>query len=129
MRSGDPDLVPMPVGQIVGRMNEVRPVAEVMAGLLAEADAVLAKLGGLDRPSRGRVERTREYIEILGAVSARREPLRYDGKHYQLPLRGGTGRGKPLRSILHPYRDEIPVYLGAEGPKNVALAAEIADGW
>jgi len=49
MRSGDPDLVPMPVGQIVGRMNEVRPVAEVMAALLAEADAVLAFLGGLDR--------------------------------------------------------------------------------
>ena len=42
---------------------------------------------------------------------------------------GGTGLGKPLRSILHPYRTEIPVYLGAEGPKNVALAAEIADGW
>ncbi len=43
--------------------------------------------------------------------------------------RGGTGLGKPLRSILHPYRTEIPIYLGAEGPKNVALAAEIADGW
>jgi F420-dependent oxidoreductase-like protein len=42
---------------------------------------------------------------------------------------GGTGLGKPLRSILHPYRKEIPIYLGAEGPKNVALAAEIADGW
>ncbi len=42
---------------------------------------------------------------------------------------GGTGLGKPLRSILHPYRTEIPIYLGAEGPKNVALAAEIADGW
>jgi hypothetical protein len=47
MRSGEPDLVPMPVGQIVGRMNEVRPVAEVIAALLAEADAVLARLGGL----------------------------------------------------------------------------------
>jgi F420-dependent oxidoreductase-like protein len=53
----------------------------------------------------------------------------YDGKHYQLPYAGGTGLGKPLRSILHPYRAEIPIYLGAEGPKNVALAAEIADGW
>jgi NAD(P)H-dependent flavin oxidoreductase YrpB (nitropropane dioxygenase family) len=49
MRSGEPDLVPMPVGQIVGRMNEVRPVAEVMDALLAEAEAVLAFLGGLDR--------------------------------------------------------------------------------
>jgi F420-dependent oxidoreductase-like protein len=77
------------------------------------------------------LERTREYIEILRAVIARQEPVRYEGKHYQLPLAGSTatGLGKPLRSILHPYRPEIPVYLGAEGPKNVALAAEIADGW
>ena len=75
------------------------------------------------------LERTREYIDILRRVIARAEPVEYDGKHYQLPLRGGAGLGKPLRSILHPYRTEIPVYLGAEGPKNVALAAEIADGW
>jgi F420-dependent oxidoreductase-like protein len=75
------------------------------------------------------LERTREYIDILRAVIARREPVAYDGRHYQLPYPGGTGLGKPLRSILHPYRPEIPVYLGAEGPKNVALAAEIADGW
>src|SRR6516165_6892774 len=77
------------------------------------------------------LERTREYIDIVRQVIARREPVRYDGKHYQLPLTGGqsTGLGKPLRSILHPYRTEIPIYLGAEGPKNVALAAEIADGW
>jgi F420-dependent oxidoreductase-like protein len=75
------------------------------------------------------LERTREYIDIVRQVIARREPVSYDGKHYQLPLPAGTGLGKPLRSILHPYRTEIPVYLGAEGPKNVALAAEIADGW
>jgi F420-dependent oxidoreductase-like protein len=75
------------------------------------------------------LERTREYIDILRAVIARQEPVAYDGRHYQLPHPGGTGLGKPLRSILHPYRPEIPVYLGAEGPKNVALAAEIADGW
>ena len=78
------------------------------------------------------LERTREYIDIVRQVIARREPVSYDGKHYQLPLPpedGSTGLGKPLRSILHPYRTEIPIYLGAEGPKNVALAAEIADGW
>jgi F420-dependent oxidoreductase-like protein len=75
------------------------------------------------------LERTREYVDILRKVIARAEPASYDGKHYQLPLAAGTGLGKPLRSILHPYRTEIPVYLGAEGPKNVALAAEIADGW
>jgi F420-dependent oxidoreductase-like protein len=75
------------------------------------------------------LERTREYVEILRAIIAREQPVVYHGNHYQLPLRGGTGLGKPLRSILHPYRPSIPVYLGAEGPKNVALAAEIADGW
>jgi F420-dependent oxidoreductase-like protein len=75
------------------------------------------------------LERTREYVDILRKVIAREEPVSYDGKHYQLPLQAGTGLGKPLRSILHPYRTEIPIYLGAEGPKNVALAAEIADGW
>jgi F420-dependent oxidoreductase-like protein len=75
------------------------------------------------------LERTREYIDILRLVIARGEPVTYDGQQYQLPLPGGTGLGKPLRSILHPYRTEIPIYLGAEGPKNVALAAEIADGW
>jgi F420-dependent oxidoreductase-like protein len=75
------------------------------------------------------LERTREYIDILRKVIAREEPVVYDGKHYQLPLGDGTGLGKPLRSILHPYRTEIPIYLGAEGPKNVALGAEIADGW
>ncbi|HEX4287475.1 MAG TPA: LLM class F420-dependent oxidoreductase, partial [Trebonia sp.] len=75
------------------------------------------------------LERTREYIDILRLVIARGEPVSYDGRHYQLPLQAGTGLGKPLRSILHPYRTEIPIYLGAEGPKNVALAAEIADGW
>ena len=75
------------------------------------------------------LERTREYVDILRKVIAREEPVSYDGKHYQLPLQAGTGLGKPLRSILHPYRTEIPIYLGAEGPRNVALAAEIADGW
>ena len=75
------------------------------------------------------LERTREYVEILRAIIAREQPVVYHGKHYQSPFPGGTGLGKPLRSILHPYRASIPVYLGAEGPKNVALAAEIADGW
>lgn len=75
------------------------------------------------------LERTREYIDIVRKVIARGEPVTYHGKHYQLPYPGGTGLGKPLRSIVHPCRPEIPIYLGAEGPKNVALAAEVADGW
>ncbi|MFD6061686.1 LLM class F420-dependent oxidoreductase [Rhodococcus wratislaviensis] len=75
------------------------------------------------------LERTREYVEIMRAVWAREKPVTYEGRHYQLPLAGGSGLGKPLKSIVHPLREDIPVYLGAEGPKNVALAAEIADGW
>ncbi len=85
--------------------------------------------GWYGQPYARPLERTREYIDIVRKVIARREPVSYDGRHYQLPLHAGTGLGKPLRSILHPYRTEIPIYLGAEGPKNVALAAEIADGW
>ncbi|HSP39218.1 MAG TPA: LLM class F420-dependent oxidoreductase [Frankiaceae bacterium] len=73
--------------------------------------------------------RTREYIDILRAVMARESPVEHTGEFYNLPFRGGTGLGKPLRSTLHPYRPDIPIFLGAEGPKNVALAAEIADGW
>ena len=73
--------------------------------------------------------RTREYIDILRLTMAREQPVSYEGEFFQLPATEGTGLGKPLRSTLHPLRAEIPIYLGAEGPKNVALAAEIADGW
>ncbi|MFI7575691.1 LLM class F420-dependent oxidoreductase [Micromonospora sp. NPDC049497] len=73
--------------------------------------------------------RTREYIDIVRAVLARTGPVEYDGAFYQLPQRGGTGLGKPLKSTVHPLRTDIPIFLAAEGPKNVALAAEIADGW
>lgn len=73
--------------------------------------------------------RTREYIDIVRRIVAREEPVDYVGDHYQMPLRGGTGLGKPLKSIVRPRRTDIPIYLGAEGPKNVALAAEICDGW
>ncbi|MFI6313922.1 LLM class F420-dependent oxidoreductase [Nocardia fusca] len=85
--------------------------------------------GWYGRPYPRPLERTREYIEIMRAVWAREAPVTYQGRHYELPCSGGTGLGKPLKSIVHPLRRDIPVYLGAEGPKNVALAAEIADGW
>jgi F420-dependent oxidoreductase-like protein len=75
--------------------------------------------------------RTREYVEIVRKAIAREAPLEHDGDHYQIPYLGNdaTGLGKPLKSILHPVRSEIPIYLAAIGPKNVALTAEIADGW
>ncbi|MGV9325910.1 LLM class F420-dependent oxidoreductase [Streptosporangium sandarakinum] len=73
--------------------------------------------------------RTREYVEIMRKVWRRDEPVTHDGEHYPLPYPGGAGLGKPLKLITRPLRPDIPVYLGAEGPRNVALAAEIADGW
>lgn len=75
--------------------------------------------------------RTREYVDILRQVWAREAPVHSDGPHYPLPLtgEGTTGLGKNLKPITHPLRADIPVMLGAEGPKNVALAAEICDGW
>ena len=74
--------------------------------------------------------KTREYVEIVRAVWRREKPLTFTGEYYQIPYAGpgATGLGKPLKSILH-GRADIPIYLAAIGPKNVALAAEIADGW
>jgi F420-dependent oxidoreductase-like protein len=73
--------------------------------------------------------RTREYIGILRDIWARKGPVKADGDHYKLPLAGGTGLAKPLKSSIHPLREDIPIYLGAEGPKNIALCAELCDGW
>jgi F420-dependent oxidoreductase-like protein len=75
--------------------------------------------------------RTREYVDILRQVWAREAPVHSAGPHYPLPLtgEGTTGLGKNLKPITHPLRADIPIMLGAEGPKNVALAAEICDGW
>jgi F420-dependent oxidoreductase-like protein len=73
--------------------------------------------------------RTREYVEIVRRVIRCEEPLEYHGQCYDIPVQGGSGLGKPLKLMLKPVRPAIPVYLAALGPKNVALAAEIADGW
>ena len=75
--------------------------------------------------------RTREYIDIVRQVWAREAPVTSAGPHYPLPFagEGTTGLGKPLKPIVHPLRADIPIMLGAEGPKNIALAAEICDGW
>jgi len=75
--------------------------------------------------------RTREYIGIIRQVLAREAPVTNAGPHHPLPFEGpgSLGLGKSLKPITHPLRDDLPIWLGAEGPKNVALAAEIADGW
>jgi F420-dependent oxidoreductase-like protein len=73
--------------------------------------------------------RTREYVEVVRSIWRRDAPVDHHGAFYDMPLQGGTGLGKPLKSTVHPLRADIPIFLGAEGPKNVALAAEICDGW
>jgi F420-dependent oxidoreductase-like protein len=77
------------------------------------------------------LKRTREYISIVRQALRREEPVSFQGEFYRHPYDGPNswGLGKPLKSITHPLRADIPILLGAEGPKNVALAAEIADGW
>jgi F420-dependent oxidoreductase-like protein len=74
--------------------------------------------------------KTREYVEIVRAA-LRREVVEHHGEHYDIPYSGpdATGLGKPLKLMARPLRADIPIYLAALGPKNVALAAEIADGW
>lgn len=73
------------------------------------------------------VSRTREYVAIMRQVLAREGPVASPGPLYPLPLREGPGR--PLKIITHPLRRDLPILIGAYGPKNVALAAEVGDGW
>jgi F420-dependent oxidoreductase-like protein len=87
--------------------------------------------GWYGQPFAKPLSRTREYVDIVRQVLRREAPVTNDGPHYPLPYtgEGSWGLGKPLRSITHPMRADLPIVLGAEGPKNVALTAEIADGW
>ncbi|GGM74150.1 putative luciferase-like protein [Lentzea pudingi] len=87
--------------------------------------------GWYGRPFAKPLARTREYVSILRQVMAREAPVRNDGPHYPLPYQGpgALGLGKPLKPITHPLRADLPIWLGAEGPRNVALTSEIADGW
>lgn len=71
--------------------------------------------------------RTREYVTVVREILRRERPLEHHGKVYDLPLT--HGRGRPLKSILHPRRADLPIYLAAIGPKAVQLAGELADGW
>jgi F420-dependent oxidoreductase-like protein len=75
------------------------------------------------------LQRSREYVEIVREILRREKPLEFHGEHFDVPIQGGTGLGKPLKTIVHPLRADLPIYLAAIGPKNIALAAEIADGW
>jgi F420-dependent oxidoreductase-like protein len=72
--------------------------------------------------------KTREYVEIV-RTALRREVVEHHGEHYDIPLRDGSGLGKPLKLMARPLRPEIPIYLAAMAPKAVAQACEIGDGW
>ncbi|MBE7701449.1 LLM class F420-dependent oxidoreductase [Oerskovia sp. Sa1BUA8] len=131
------------LGTAVAQMSARTPTATAMAALtldhLSGGRAILGLgvsgpqvvEGWYGQPYPRPLARTREYVEIVREVIARQGPVTYDGRFYQLPLtgEGTTGLGKALRSTVHPLRPEIPVHLAAEGPKNISLAAEIADGW
>lgn len=87
--------------------------------------------GWYGQPFEKPLARTREVVSIIRKVLAREAPVTNDGPHHPLPYRGpgSVGLGKPLKPIVHPLRADLPIWLGAEGPKNVAQTAEIADGW
>ncbi|MFI8104798.1 LLM class F420-dependent oxidoreductase [Streptomyces sp. NPDC086023] len=74
---------------------------------------------------------TREYVDVIRQVLRREAPVALDGRFHTHPYTGqdGTGLGKPLKPITHPLRADLPVLLGAEGPKNIAQTTRIADGW
>lgn len=87
--------------------------------------------GWYGQPYAKPLSRTREYVDIIRQVLRREAPVSNAGPHYPLPYNGegSWGQGKSLKPITHPLRADLPIYLGAEGPKNVALAAEEFDGW
>jgi F420-dependent oxidoreductase-like protein len=82
------------------------------------------------RPYGKPLGKTREYLEIVRKIIERKERVTHEGEHYQLPYTGpgSTGLGRSLRLTIKPTHD-IPIYLASIGPKNVALTAELADGW
>ena len=87
--------------------------------------------GWYGQPFAKPLSRTREYVQIVRKILKREEPVTNEGEHYPLPYRGegSWDLGKPLKSITHPLRSNLPIFLGAEGPKNVTMTTEIADGW
>jgi F420-dependent oxidoreductase-like protein len=72
------------------------------------------------------LQRTREYVAVVRMALAR-DRVQYHGETIELPLPDGPG--KPLKLTIQPVQERIPIYLAAIGPKNTALAGEIADGW
>jgi F420-dependent oxidoreductase-like protein len=129
------------LGTAIAQISARTPTAAAMAALTLDhlsggrftlglgASGPQVVEGWYGQPYPRPLARTREYVDVVRQVLAREAPVTYDGTFFQLPLAGGAGLGKALRSTVHPLRADLPIHLAAEGPRNVALAAEIADGW
>jgi F420-dependent oxidoreductase-like protein len=129
------------LGTAIAQISARTPAATAMAAMtldhLSEGRLILGLgvsgpqvvEGWYGQPFAKPLARMREYIGILRAIWARQGPVTNPGPHYPLPLGDGTGLGKPLKSSIRPLREDIPIYLAAEGPKNIALAGELCDGW
>ena len=129
------------LGTAIVQMSARTPAATAMAAMsldhLSQGRLILGLgvsgpqvvEGWYGQPFAKPLARTREYIGILRDIWARNGPVTNEGIHYPLPLKDGTGLGKPLKSSVHPLRKDIPIYLAAEGPKNIRLAAELCEGW
>ncbi len=129
------------LGTSIAQMAARTPAATAMAALTLDhlsggrfilgigASGPQVVEGWYGQPYPRPLARTREFVDIVRQVFAREKPVEFSGKHYQIPYEGGAGLGKPLKSTVHPLRTDLPIYLAAEGSKNVALAAEICDGW
>lgn len=131
------------LGTAIMQMSARTPAATAMAAITLDhlsggrfilgigASGPQVVEGWYGRPYPRPLERTREYVTILREIIAREGPVEFHGRHHDLPYTGadGTGLGKALKSTVHPLRNRIPIFLAAEGPKNVALSAEICDGW
>ncbi len=100
----------------------------VIAGLGLSGPQIVE--GWYGQPWARPIARTRDYVAIMRKVFRREAPVAHEGSAITLPYAGAdaTGLGKPLKPILHPNPD-LPIYVAAGGPENVALAAEVADGW
>src|SRR5207302_10061403 len=128
---------PLTLGTAIAQISARTPAATAMAAMtldhLSGGRAILGLgvsgpqvvEGWYGQPFAKPLARMREYIGILRDIWARQGPVTSEGPHYPLPLPDGTGLGKPLKASIHPLREDIPIYLAAEGPKNIAMAAEL----
>lgn len=129
------------LGTAIAQISARTPTAAAMAALTLDhlsggrftlglgASGPQVVEGWYGQPYPRPLARTREYVAVVRDVLRREAPVRADGEFYRLPYPGGTGLGKALRSTVHPLRADLPIHLAAQGPRNIALAAEVADGW